>query len=327
MKNQNIQAAIDKINSEEIRSVAIVMHNKPDGDSIGSAVALEEMLIAIGKKVDLVIHNKISRNFAPIIGEHRVERIISPPMGKLYDLLIMVDFSDINRTIRGVERMAKFTIVIDHHTQNTPYGDIYICENYSSTGIIVFKIIEQIMPISVSMANALYMTIVADTNNFKNNNTEYVSHEVAGKLMLIGVDINRINGIFEDKSLEFMNLMGLTFCEIKFDRKYKITYLIVTREDILNSKVKGEEVVRLIDEIRWVKDGDITLLFVEGIRNVRISARSKSTPVNKILEKFGGGGHPKAAGCAIDDADVYKTADSVLAYTRKQIDKMSQHKK
>ncbi|MNJ90308.1 Bifunctional oligoribonuclease and PAP phosphatase NrnA [compost metagenome] len=327
MQNQNIQAAIDKINSEETRSVAIVMHNKPDGDSIGSAVALEEMLIALGKKVDLIIHNKINKSFAPIIGEHRVERIVSPSMGKLYDLLIMVDFSDISRTIRGVERMAKFTIVIDHHTQNSPYGDIYICENYSSTGIIIFKIIEQIMPISVSMANALYMTIVADTNNFKNSNTGHVSHEIASKLMFIGVDINCINRIFEDKSLEFMNLMGLTLCEIKFDRKYKITYLVVTRDDILASKVKGEEVVQLIDEIRWIKDGDITLLFIEGIRNVRISARSKFTPVNKILEKFGGGGHPKAAGCAIEDADLYRTVDSVLAYTRKQIDKISQHKK
>lgn len=319
--NQKIQAAIEKIKSKEVRSVAIVMHNKPDGDSIGSAIALEEMLIALGKKVDLVIHNKINKRFTPIIGKRRVERIIVPPVGKKYDLVIMVDFSDPSRTVKGVERMGKYIMVIDHHTQNKPYGNLYICENCASTGIIVFKIIENIMSLTTSMANALYMTIVSDTNFFKNSSTSHLTHEVCAKLMLHNVDINSINQIFQDKSLEFINLMGLTFPEIKFDSKYKITYLVVTRDDIIASKVKGEEVVLLIDEIRWVKGGDIALLFIEGINNVRISARSKFVPVNEILQTFGGGGHPKAAGCAIDDVDVYDIADEVLEYVRNYIDK------
>ncbi|MDF2533860.1 MAG: hypothetical protein K0R18_17 [Bacillales bacterium] len=322
-----MKIAIDKIKSSEVKSIAIVMHNKPDGDSIGSAVALEEMLLTLGKRVDLVIHNKINKCFAPIIGKNRVDKLIIPPNGKIYDLLIMVDFSDPSRTVRGVEKMSDYIIVLDHHTNNEPYGDLYICENYASTGIMIFKIIENIMQITPTMANAIYMTIVSDTNGFKNNNTNHIAHEIASKMMLLGADINCINQIFEDKSLEYFQLMALILSELKFDAQYKITYLVVTRENILTSRVKGEEVVQLMEEIRWIKDGDITFLFIEGIENVRISARSKYTPINEILKKFGGGGHNKAAGCAIDDVDIYDVVGDVLDYTRKFIDKNLNHKK
>lgn len=327
MQKQQLRMAIDKINSSEVKDVAIVMHNKPDGDSIGSAVALEEMLILLGKKVDLIIHNKINKRYAPIIGENRVEKIIVPPIGKLYDLLIMVDFSDPDRTIQNIKRISKEIMVLDHHLYNQSYGDIYVCMEYASTGMIVFEIIENTSTVTTTIANAIYMTIVSDTNGFKNNNTDYLAHEVASKLINYGADINRINQIFEDKSLEYIKLMGNTLSKVKFDNRYKITYLVVTREDILASRVKGEEVSQLVDEIRWTHDGDITFLFIEGINNIRISARSKFTPINKILEKFGGGGHQKAAGCAIEHADLNHVVNEVLHYTKTFIDKNKNMKK
>lgn len=327
MSQNLIDLVVNKLLDKKVKNVAIVMHNKPDGDSIGSSIALEEALKNIGKKVDLIIHNKIPQRFAPIVGEHRVNKKILPPFGKTYDLLIMVDFSDPNRTIDGIERLANFKIVLDHHISGKPYGDLYVCENCSATGMIVFKIIEKICEITPTIANAIYMAVITDTNSFKNNNTNSETHDFAAKLLGYGVDVQFVHSIFEDRMLSFFKLMGYTFRDIKYDPNYCITYLVVTRDKIKASGATGEEVASLIDQIKWVKGGDITFLFIEGVKNVRISARSKYTPVNKILEKFGGGGHTNAAGCAIEGAHIHNVVYDVLKYTRQYVNERNQNKK
>lgn len=316
-----MKEVVNKLLDNDVKSIAIVMHNKPDGDSLGSSIALEECLRKIGKKVDLIIHNKIPKKFEPIVGKNRVNRKILPPFGKQYDVLIMVDFSDPLRTIENVEKLSNFTIVLDHHINNEPYGDICLIENCSATGMIVFKIIEQIGEVSKSIANAIYLAVVTDTNNFRNNNTNNETFILSSKLLSNGADIKLINSIIDDKTLSYMNLMGHTFKDIRFDSKYKIAYLVITRDKIKQSGATGDEVSSLIDQIRWVKDSDITFLFIEGIHNVRISARSKHTPINEILSKFGGGGHKYSAGCAIEDAFIHTVVKKVLEHTRNCLDK------
>lgn len=317
---EQLQKVVEKILDKDIKSIAIVMHNKPDGDALGSGVALEEMLKNIGKKVDLIIHDKLSQKFAPIVGRHRVNKTFVPSFGKVYDLLIMVDFSDPSRTVRNIEKLSKFTIVLDHHRTNQSYGDLHYYENCSATGMIVYKIIEMIDKITPKIATAIYMAVVTDTNNFRNNNTNNETHDIASKLLSAGADIKLINSIIDGKSLGFIKLMGHTFRDIKYDHQYKITYLIVKRDKVKFSGATGEDVVRLIEEIRYINDSDITFLFIEGISNIRISARSKITPVDNILKHFGGGGHTYASGCAVDGANMNAVVRDVLEHTKFLID-------
>ena len=98
---------VKTILDKNIKTIAIAMHNSPDGDSIGSAIAFEKALSKIGKKVDVLIHNKISDHYAPIVGNHRVNKIFTPSHGKVYDLLFIVDCADPDRTVDNVKKIAK----------------------------------------------------------------------------------------------------------------------------------------------------------------------------------------------------------------------------
>jgi phosphoesterase RecJ-like protein len=315
-----LKKIVDKLQDEQVDTVAIVMHNKPDGDSIGSAIALEEVLIGLDKKVDLIIHNKIPSRFAPIVGENRVDKVMLPKKGKKYDLLIMVDFADPERTIKGVRYLAKFVIVLDHHQSSKQFGNLYLCKDEAATGIIVYDIISRITKITPKIANAIYMSIVSDTTGFRNGATNQKAHLISAKMLSFGANIDIVNSIFDSKTLSYMMLIGEVMTDIEFDNDYKICYLVVTRDKIDASGATGEEVASLIEQIRWVKNAEIAYLFIEGIHNVRISARSKTTPVNKILEYFGGGGHMLAAGCAVDGGYIHTVSHEVLSYTRKFID-------
>jgi Exopolyphosphatase-related proteins len=312
---------LKKIRDKNTRSIAIVMHNKPDGDAIGSAIALEKALKNYGKKiVDLIIHDKIHERFAPVVGSNRVNKIILPPEGRRYDLLIMVDFSDPTRTISNIKKRAKFIIVIDHHVHSKPFGNIYLCEKAAATGILIYKIIKSLTPISPEIATALYLAIRSDTGSYKNSNTDSKAHQITSELLIYGASIETVNSIYESRSFSFIKLMGSTLLNVKLDKKYKIAYLIVTRYDIELSGSPEDEISMLIDQIRGIKDCDMAFLFIEGIHNVRISARSKNRPVNKILEHFGGGGHAKAAGCAIEGEFVNDIAYKVIEYAKECID-------
>jgi phosphoesterase RecJ-like protein len=319
-----IQKIIKKIKNTNVKSVAIVMHNKPDGDCIGSAVALEESLKILGKKtVDLIIHEKINERFSPIIGENRVNRIINAPQGRKYDILFMVDFSNPYRTSVDVKRLAKYIVVLDHHVGSKKFGDIYLNESVSATGVIVYNIVKNMTPLTPKIANALYLSIRSDTSSFKNPNTDSFSHYVASKLLTLGANIDTINNIYESRSREFVNLMGLSLSEVQYDDKYNVAYLVVLRDTIRLSKVLEEEVSFLIDQIRGIKGIDIVYLFVEGIDNVRISARSKYTPVNEIMSYFGGGGHIKASGCAVDGEDIFDVVKKVMSKTKDFINSLN----
>lgn len=312
---------LQKIKDNRTKSIGIIMHNKPDGDAIGSAVALEKALKKMGKRVvDIIIHDKINSKFAPFIGDKRVNKVIRPPEGRKYDILFMIDFSDPERTMRGLRRISKSIIVIDHHTSNEPYGDIYLCENAPSTGVIVYELIKKLVPIDKDIANAIYLSIRSDTNGFTNSNTTYKAHKIASELISKGACTELINTVYETKSISFVKLMGNTLPNIVVDKKYKIAYLVVTRDNIRESGALEEEVSSLINEFRYMEGIDISYLFIEGISNVRISGRSRNMSVNKILENFGGGGHPKAAGCAIKGAHVLDVANEVVNFTIECID-------
>lgn len=310
---------VNKLTNKHVRTVAIAMHNSPDGDAIGSAVALEKSLLKIGKKVDIIIQNKISSSYSNIIGKHRVNRFMIPPEGKTYDVVILVDCADAERTWEGVFDIGKFVIVIDHHYGCTPIGDLYLYERAASTGMIIYKIIKMIAPVDEDMASALYLTIRSDTGSFKNTNTDVKAHEIAGELLFHGANLQMVNEIYDNKQLSLLRLMGQTFAHIIFDRQHKIIHLIVRSEEIKKAQSTCEEASTLIDYLRGVEGVEIALLFMEGGNNVRVKARSKHTNISEVMSGFGGGGHPQASGALIWSDDIYSVAESVVRRMKEHI--------
>ena len=317
---------INKIQNKYVKTVALVMHNSPDGDAIGSAVAFERVLLKLGKKVDIIIQNKISPGYSKIIGANRTNKIILPQPGKMYDLLILLDCAEPDRTSVNIKQISKFIITIDHHYDVKPFGDIYLYEHSASTGMIVYKLIKMLIPIDSIIASAIYLTIRSDTCSFKNTNTDSKAHEIAGELLLYGADLRLINDIYDNKSISFLKLMGYTFTNIVYDRQYKIIYLIVKIDQIKKAQSTCEEASMLIDSLRGVEDVEVAFLFLEGHDNVRIKARSKIINVSEIMAHFNGGGHPNASGAIVYSDDIHSIAESVVYRTREYINEINNEK-
>jgi phosphoesterase RecJ-like protein len=280
----------------------------------------------LGKKVDIIIQNKISSGYSKIIGAHRTNKIILPPPGKMYDLLILVDCAEPHRTFEDIRRISRFIITIDHHYDAKPFGDIYLYERSASTGMIVYKIAKMLVPIDAEIASALYLTIRSDTCSFKNNNTDSKAHEVAGELLFHGANLQLINDIYDSKSLSFLKLMGYTFTNIVYDRQYKIIYLIVKVDQIRKAQSTYEEASMLIDQIRGAEGAEVAFLFLEGYDNIRIKARSKTLNISEVMNQFNGGGHPNAAGAMLYCDDIYSVVESVVCRTREYINQVNQER-
>jgi phosphoesterase RecJ-like protein len=306
---------VNIIKNKRLNHVAIVMHNSPDGDCIGSAAALCEALEYNGKKVDIILQNKIPVKFAPIIGTHRVNRYLLPFEEKRYDVAFILDVADFNRTYYDIQYISKKLIVIDHHLNTEiPKVDCYLNENDSSAGMTVYKIIKQICPITKSIATAIYLTIQSDTENFKNAGTTNQTHLLAAELLEKGADVQLVNTIYDYKTVTLVKLMGTVLPNIKIDTKNKLTYLIISKTDIKSAGSNMKEAGLIIDFIKNIEDIDMAFVFIENNNQVVIKARSKEYNVCNIIKHFGGGGHKCSAGCIILSDDVYKTKDRIIQY-------------
>lgn len=321
--NSQTKTIIDLILSNN--NILLMMHNSPDGDAIGSAMALENTLQQLNKEVFTIFQNKISKNYSNIINKNRVNKILLPK--KKYDLLIILDCSDIDRIYEKALKMSNKVIVIDHHINNKIIYD-FDCiykENVSATGIIIFNIIQEIEKqlnktlINSFVATCLYLTIRSDTSNFKNSSTDYLSFEIASKLLKLNADIDTINEVFENREYSLLKLMSSCFHRICVDYEYKILYLIVKREDIEKSNSNYEEACLLIDYIRNINNIDTYILFIEDKDNIKVRARSNHIDVNKLMNIFNGGGHVGAAGTIIYSNNIYNVSNKVINEYKKMV--------
>ena len=301
-------------------NIGIAMHDSPDGDCVGSAIALEESLLQIGKNVTIICHNKVSSIYKDIFGINRVDKITITD-DSYFDIIVLLDCCDVNRTVSGIESMCDNLIIIDHHDNCEPFGDIYLYEKSPSTGVILYNIIKKFAKITPEIATALYLTIRSDTGCFKNNNTSSIAHKTAGKLISHGADIQLINKIYDGKSLSFLKLMGNSFNEIIFERDYGIIYLIINYRSIRMSGSTYKEASNLIDLIKNVDGSDVAYLFLINKDKTIVKGRSSdNVDIAKIMTKFDGGGHKNAAGAIMSGSNHYDNIDRVIRATKECID-------
>lgn len=303
---------MEKIGDSE--NILIAMHDGYDSDCIGSAFALKRILSIMHKNVDVMLQNKISNNYSKIIGSENVNKINMP--NKFYDLLIVVDCSSIDRISINLNEFSNSIIVIDHHQGFKSYGDIYLFKPFSSTGMIIYELAKQFNIMDDYISTCLYLTIVGDTNYFKNNNVDEYTHEIAAELIKNNADTRVVNNIFGKSTISLMRLLGETLSDIHYDKKYKICYLMIKVEHIKRANSTYEEASQLIEYIRNVEDCDIAFLFLQNKNSIRIKARSKTKNVSKIMQKFNGGGHIYAAGAEVYGSDPYSIINRVLTVTK-----------
>src|SRR5437870_7382954 len=284
---------------------AILGHVRPDGDALGSQLALALSLQALGKEVRVWNEDGMLEKYSFL---PRAELLTKPPSTpEDFDVAIALDTAIQNRlgTALVAIRSSKIWINIDHHPSNPGYGDVaHIDSSAPATAEIVFHLIKsQGLPFNHDIAENLYAAISTDTGSFQYPQTSAHTFEIAAELIRAGLDVGRLSQqLYENYPRRRLELLRELLRTMHFERGGRIASFSLSARTAAELGVLPEDNEGLIDHLRAIR-GVIVAVFFEELAEgkVRVSMRSKSEKVNvcAICEKFGGGGHVLAAGARV----------------------------
>ena len=289
----------------EHHTIAILSHVRPDGDALGSEIALGLSLQQIGKEVRIWNEEGMLEKYSFL---PRAELLSKPPAEPQdVDLAIALDTAIQNRlgTAGQAIRSAKLWINLDHHVSNPGYGDlVYIDPSAPATGQILFELIKsEKFPLDPDIAENLFVAISTDTGSFQYPNTTARTFEIAGELVRVGLNVGEIGRkTYENYPRRRLELLRELLRTMRFEADGRVASFALDLKTAAELSVIPEDNEGLIDHLRAVR-GVIAAVFFEELADgkVRVSARSKSdaVDVSAICQKFGGGGHKLAAGARI----------------------------
>lgn len=289
----------------EQQRFAILSHVRPDGDALGSQLALALSLKELGKDVRVWNEDGMLQKYSFVPGANWLSK--PPSVPEDVDVAIALDTAIQNRlgTTLPAIRSANVWINIDHHPSNPGYGDIvYIDPTSPATGQIIFKLIKsQKLPFTREIAENLYVAISTDTGSFQYPNTSAYTFEIAAELVRAGVDVGRVSQqLYENYPRRRTELLRELLATARFDAGERVASFSLSLNLARQLGVLPEDNEGLIDHLRAIR-GVIVAVFFEELPDgkVRVSMRSKNKEVNvrTICEKFGGGGHTLAAGARV----------------------------
>jgi bifunctional oligoribonuclease and PAP phosphatase NrnA len=285
---------------------AVLSHVRPDGDALGSTLALALSLKELGKEVRAWNEEGMLEKYNFLA---RAELLTQPPSTpEDFDVAIALDTAVQNRlgtTATAAVGSAKLWINIDHHPSNPRYGDlVYIDPTAPATGQILFEFLtNQRFPVTPAIAENLYAAISTDTGSFQYPNTTLRTFEIAGQLVRCGVDVGRISQLlYENFPRRRIELLRELLGTMRFACDGKLAWFSLSQAAAFALGVLPEDNEGLIDHLRATR-GVIVAIFFEELPDgkVRVSMRSKNEAVDvcAICTQFGGGGHVLAAGARL----------------------------
>ena len=301
-----------RFNFEEIGRIlrdhqrfAVLGHVRPDGDALGSQLALALSLQQLGKEVRVWNEDGMLEKYSFL---PRAELLTKPPSSpENVDVAIALDTAIQNRlgTALAAVRTAKIWINIDHHLSNPGYGNIaYVDPGAPATAEIVFRLIKsQGLPFNRDIAENLYAAISTDTGSFQYPKTSAHTLEIAAELIRAGLDVGRLNQqLYENYPRRRLELLRELLRTMRFEQGDSVASFTLSLQTAAELGVLPEDNEGLIDHLRAIR-GVIVAVFFEELTDgkVRVSMRSKSNAVDvcAICQKFGGGGHTLAAGARV----------------------------
>lgn len=292
---------------ESANEIIVISHERPDGDAIGSALAMGLGLEKLGKRVRIFVPDRVPEVYRFLKGIEKIEKLQNTK--ELHaDVCVFLDTANPIRLgsktdLRG---LGKLIVNIDHHVDNTGFGDINLIDpTAAATGEIVYEVLSQWDDlIDPDIADALYTAIVTDSGRFSYDSTTHKTHLIAADLLMKGANKSKIiKNIYEIKPLKVLKLIGemLINASLAFDGKVIWSFITLKsfREhgaDLLDSE-------GFLQFLRMTQGAKIAILFRELEENrIRVSLRSIDSSINvrEIAAEFGGGGHDMAAGCTLE---------------------------
>ncbi|MBO5244618.1 MAG: bifunctional oligoribonuclease/PAP phosphatase NrnA [Selenomonadales bacterium] len=283
---------------KENRSFVLTAHVSPDGDCLGSMLALYEFLVRQGKHV-IVLLDDVVPSVYRMLPYWDVIRT-ADDVGRIKaDLLVVLDASTADRIGRVGEIVQAPTLNIDHHVSNKGFTDHrWLDADAAATGELIYRLLEEAKePITKEMATNLYTAIATDCGFFRYANTRPATMRIGADLLSHGVEPNVIAEALEEVSLSTMHLTVRALQTMAFYAEGKIAVITVTR-DMLEHDESTDELINYPRKVEGVEVA--VMLKQKDDTSVKISMRSRSVDVSQIAMQFGGGGHARAAGCSIE---------------------------
>jgi len=289
------------------RCFVVSSHARPDGDGIGSALALGQILRAMGKDADVVMHDGVPRIYQNLPFAERVIQADSVPAGFLETsaangAVILLECDSTRRTLlEGLEEC--FLINIDHHASGRNFAHInWIDSSVMATAELVFRLARRAcVPVDRDIATCLYTALMTDTGSFMFEGTNEHTFTVARELVLAGADPALCaRPIYFGHSTAKLRLLGAALSNLH--REGPLAWIWVTQEQMMRLGAREEDCEGLVNYALSIADVQVAIFFRElADRRFRISLRSKGeVNVSTVAEYFGGGGHKCASGCSVD---------------------------
>ncbi len=279
----------------------LISHMLPDGDSVGSLLAMGQCLIKLGKKVNMFTPGRIPLKYSFLKG---ADLILNEEA--LFDsshAVIILDSSDTDRLGIFKDRVLESPemINIDHHVTNQHYGTLnYVDPDASATGEIVFSLLESLkVELDSDLAEVLYVAISTDTGSFKYDNTTSHTHTVIAKLLQTNISPGVLSQkIFDERPLSFYILLKEALSSLEMYLNRTVAIMTISNDIRIRSGASTDDLDGLVNYTRNIEGVELGILFyVEMENEVKVGFRSKRLYVSLLAVKLNGGGNVRAAGC------------------------------
>lgn len=309
----------------------IASHVSPEGDAIGSALALAMGLRKLGKRVEVVCHDGLPKRYAFLPESDKVRR--EPSFEP--DSLVLVDCADLERADipDSLKQNAKSIVVIDHHpyenakrrsAQKGEANDwvVWVEPRAAATGEMIVALLNALkVPMTKEIATCLYVALISDTGVFHFSNTTPKTLRLAASLLEYGVDPQELAyRVMEVRSFAATQLLGRMLSKAKFEPALGLCWSVLTLKDFAQTGTTDEDTENFVNFLRAVDGTRVAVLFREiEPKHIKVSFRSREgVDVSAIARQFGGGGHPAAAGCRVHQS-LRSAVEAVLGAVRKSL--------
>ena len=291
----------------EADKLLLTTHENPDGDALGSLLAMHRLLEQLGK--DTLMY--MSPDEFPLPWEYRgfsFEGLVgAPPVDVAERTIVFLDCGNIDRMpVDFLQEDGLHILNIDHHHDNTRFGTVNLVQpGASCTAEIVWRLSKELdVVITPGIADALYVGLVTDTGRFMYENTSAEAHRMAAELIEAGVEPHQVyRRLWEDLPFRRLQLLQRALASVERYDDGSITVAHLTKPDYEATGALETDSEGVVDHMRSVEGTRVAVLVREllsadreGMRKVSLRATDGSVDVSRLARSFGGGGHPQAAG-------------------------------
>lgn len=329
-KKLSLTQLCDKLSTKA--DTLILFHIRPDGDAVGSAFSLANILRELGSRVYCVCGDEIPDRLKFIANNEQQSVMLSSIDEKFEPKrIITVDcaaknqLGDLAHTYKD-----KIDIMIDHHKTGTPFADNYINPDACATGEIIYEIANELITrgtlkkLTTRICETAYAAISSDTGCFKYSNTTEKTHRIAAELMKEQIDCANINFmLFDAKTMEQLAVQRYAIEHLQLYDNGQISIVSMSMEETLKNNFQSDNLDLLIDVARSVFGvrAAVSIRQLQARNQFKVSMRAnEEIDVSAVCKMFGGGGHIRAAGCTVTADNEAEAVSVILSELRKQIE-------